>query len=162
MARLLWCLLLLGAGAAPLAAQEPGPPPRGAELRERIEHRFAERIKAELDLTDEQAAKLKEVAKENGGRRRELRYRERALTGALDDQLAEGAAADQDSVARLTRALLDLRVEYARSWRDEMGKLSFLTPVQRARLMIMRDQLLQRVHRMRGERQGFRHPGDDH
>ena len=157
MSRLLCCLLLLGAGAAPLGAQEPGPPHRGAELRGRIEHRFAERIKAELELSDEQAAKLKEVAKENGGRRRELRHRELALTSALDDQLEEGASADQDSVARLTRALLDLRVEYAESWRKEMGKLSFLTPVQRARLMIMRDELHQRVHRMRGHRRGPGH-----
>jgi Spy/CpxP family protein refolding chaperone len=161
MSRLLRCLLLLGAVAAPLAAQEPGPPHRGAQLRERIEHRFAERIKSDLDLTEDQAAKLKAVAKENGGRRRELRRRERALTSALDDQLRAGATADQDSVGRLTRELLDLRVEYAESWREEMGKLTFLTPVQRARLMIMRDHLLQRVHRMREERRGFRHQGGD-
>jgi Spy/CpxP family protein refolding chaperone len=162
MSRLLCCLLLFGAVAAPLVAQEPDASHRGARLRERIEHRFAERIKTELDLTEEQAAKLKDVAKENGGRRRELRRRERALTSALDDQLEAGQAADQDSVARLTRELLDLRVEYARSWREEMGKLTFLTPVQRARLMIMRDHLLQRVHRMREERRGFRHYGGDH
>jgi hypothetical protein len=100
------------------------------------------------------------VARENSGRRRELRLRERRLHDALDEQLHAGAGADQDSVARLTRELLDLRVEYAESWRAEMGKLGFLTPVQRARLMVMRERLLQRVHEMRERRRGFRHRGD--
>jgi hypothetical protein len=43
----------------------------------------------------------------------------------------------------------------------EMGELSsFLTPVQRARLLVMRERLLQRVHEMRNERRGFRGRGD--
>ena len=86
MSRLLFSLLLLTVVAGPLLGQDSGPP-QGAQLRERIEHRFAERIKEELGLSDAQAAKLKEVAKENGSRRRELRVRERALTGALNQQL---------------------------------------------------------------------------
>ena len=63
-------------------------------------------------------------------------------------------------MARLTRDLLDLRVQYAESWRDEMKQLSFLTPVQRARLLLMRERLLQRVHEMRGDHRGYRHRGD--
>jgi LTXXQ motif family protein len=160
MPRLLFSFLLLTSVAGPLLGQDSGPP-QGTQLRERIEHRFAERIKEELGLTDAQAAKLKEVAKENGSRRRELRVRERALTGALDEQLNAGEQADQDSVVRLTRDLLDLRVKYEESYRDEMKKLSFLTPVQRARLMVMRDRLLHRVHEMRGDRRGYRHHGHD-
>jgi Spy/CpxP family protein refolding chaperone len=162
MTRLLFLSLLLAGTAGLLHAQEPGPAPRGVMLRERIERRFAERMKAELDLTDEQAERLKEVAKENGSRRRALRERERALSAALDRQLEAGAEADQDSVARMTRDLLDLRVEYAQSWREEMGKLSFLSPVQRARLMVMRDHLLHRVHDMGGDRRGYRHHRRDH
>jgi Spy/CpxP family protein refolding chaperone len=155
---LLLCVLLLGGVAMPLAAQDSGPPHR-ERMRERVEQRFAERIRAELDLTDEQAARLREVARENGGRRRALRQRERALSAALDAQLRAGERADQDSVARLTRAMLDLRVEYAENWREEMRRLSFLTPVQRARLMVMRDRLLERVHQMRRDRRGYRHGG---
>jgi hypothetical protein len=90
-----------------------------------------------------------------------LRLRERALTGALDGQLSAGATADQDSLVRLTRDLLDLRVKYEESYRDEMKKLSFLTPMQRARLMVMRDRLIHRVHEMRGDRRGFRDHGHD-
>ena len=57
--------------------------------------------------------------------------------------------------------MLDLRVEYAQSIRQEMGKLSFLTPVQRARLMIMRDHLLHRVHEMRDDRRAYRHHANE-
>ncbi|HWB39793.1 MAG TPA: Spy/CpxP family protein refolding chaperone [Gemmatimonadales bacterium] len=155
------CVLLLAAAAGPLAAQgEPDSHPGAPLLRERIERRFAERVKAELNLTDEQAARLKSVAMEYGGRRKELRRRERELRGALDGQTRDGATADPDSVARLTRELLDLRVRYAESWRDEMKQLSFLTPVQRARLLVLRERLLQRVHEMRGDHRGFRHRRD--
>ena len=159
MSRLLLSLLLLTGAAAPLLAQQPDTQPGGPALRERVERRFSERIKEELSLTDEQAVKLKAVAKENGSRRRELRRRERALYAAIDQQLEAAGKADQDSVARMTREMLDLRVEYAQSLRDEMGKLTFLTPVQRAKLMAMRDRLLHRVHEMREDRRGYRHHG---
>ncbi len=183
MRGLVLCFLLLavaGAGAAgPLAAQaDRDTVPRSKELRGRIEQRFAERVKEELGLTDQQADRLKAIATEYGGRRRELRHRERELRAALDGQIRDGqirdgqirdgqirdgTTSDQDSVARLTRELLDLRVEYAESWREEMDKVSpFLTPVQRARLLVMRERLIQRVHEMRGDRRGFRHRGDGH
>ena len=90
-----------------------------------------------------------------------MRRRERALYAALDQQLDAGEKADPDSVEHMTRELLDLRVEYAQSIRQEMGKLSFLTPVQRARLMIMRDHLLHRVHEMRDDRRAYRQHGHE-
>jgi LTXXQ motif family protein len=167
-----WLVLggLLLAAAGPLAAQEDGDShPPATELRGRIERRFAERVKAELGLSDEQSARLKSVAMEHGRRRKELRHRERDLREALESQIGDGATADPDSVSRMTRELLELRVRYAESWRVEMNQLSFLTPVQRARLLVLRERLLQRVHEMRdhhrgehrGEHRGFRRPGDD-
>jgi Spy/CpxP family protein refolding chaperone len=159
MPRFLLSFLLLAGAVSTLFAQEPDSPRGGPALRDRIERRFSEQIKEELDLTEEQAAKLKQVAKENGSRRRELRRRERALYAAIGLQLDAGDQVDQDSVARMTRELLDLRVEYARSLREEMGKLTFLSPAQRARLMVMRDHLLHRVHDMRHEWRGYPHHG---
>ena len=158
------CVLLLAAAAGPLAAQgEHDTLPRSQELRSRIEQRFAERVRQELALSDEQVTRLKAIATVYGGRRRELRHREGDLRAALDAQIRDSVTADQDSVARLTEDLLDLKVEYAESWREEMGKLSpFLTPVQRARLLVMRERLIQRVHEMRGDHRGSRHRGDSH
>jgi Spy/CpxP family protein refolding chaperone len=162
MRRLVLCAVLLAASAGPLLAQADSGPPRGPRIRERIEHRFAERLRHELDLTEEQAARLREVAQENGRRRRELRLRERTLRAALEEQLRKEAKAEQDSILRLTDDLLALRVEYAESWRQEMGDLDFLTPAQRARLMVLRERLLHRVHEMRETNRGFRHRGDAH
>lgn len=156
------CLIL--ALTARTAAGQAGQDshPRSPELREQIERRFAEKVKEELRLTDEQATRLKAVAKEHGGERRKLRERERSLRDALDGQIRDGATADQDSVAKLTRNLLDLRVQYAESWRREMREMGFLTPEQRARLLVMREKLLQRVHEMRKDHRGFRRHGDGH
>jgi Spy/CpxP family protein refolding chaperone len=156
-------LLATGAGTGPLVAQDGRDTlPRSREHRGRIEHRFAERVKEELRLTDDQAARLKAVATEQGDRRRALRHREWELRSALAAQIRDGTTSDPDSVARLTEGLLDLRVEYAESWREEMGRLTFLTPVQRAQLLVLRERLLQRVHEMRSDRRGFRHRGDAH
>jgi hypothetical protein len=167
-----WLVLggLLLAAAGPLAAQEENDShPSAPELRGRIERRFAERVKQELGLSDEQSARLKSVAMEHGRRRKELRHRERDLREALERQTGDGVTANSDSVARMTRELLELRVRYAESWREEMSQLTFLTPVQRARLLVLRERLLQRVHEMRdhhrgehrGEHRGFRRHGDD-
>jgi LTXXQ motif family protein len=154
---------LLVTATGPLAAQAvPDTQAHAPELRERIERRFAERVKRELDLDDGQAAQLKSVAMKHGRHRKALRHRERDLRQALDALIDDGATSNQDSVARLTRELLDLRVEYAESWREEMKLLSFLTPVQRARLLVMRERLIQRAHEMRDDRRGFRHRGDGH
>jgi hypothetical protein len=161
---------LLLAAAPPLAAQgEHDSHPSAPELRGRIERRFAERVKEELGLSEEQSARLKSVAMEHGRRRKELRHRERDLREALERQTGDGVTAHSDSVARMTRELLELRVRYAESWREEMNQLTFLTPVQRARLLVLRERLLQRVHEMRdhhggqhrGEHRGFRRHGDD-
>jgi Spy/CpxP family protein refolding chaperone len=164
MKRMALCLLLLGIAAAPAAAQTEGDTQgRSSHLRERVEKRFAERVKAELELTDDQAARLKAVATEHGARRRELRHRERSLRAAIERQLGDESTARPDSLSRLTRELLSLRVEYAENWRDEMQQLSsFLTPVQAARLLVMRERLLQRVHDMRKEHRGFRGHGEAH
>jgi Spy/CpxP family protein refolding chaperone len=153
-------LVALAAGPA-LAQGQEDTPRRAPVLRERIERRFAEQVKTELGLTDEQAARLKTVATEHGGERRTLRRRERELRAALDVQIGDSARANPDSVERLTRELVDLRVQYAESWRREMAELTFLTPVQRARLMVLRERLLQRIHEMKGKK-GFVHGGHGH
>ena len=137
-------------------------PPQRAQLRERMEHASPSGSSEELGLTDEQAPSSSEVAKENGSRRRELRVRERALTRCPGRTAPRRRAADQDSVARLTRDLLDLRVEVRGELprRDERSSPSS-TPVQRARLLVMRERLIHRVHEMRGDRRGFRQHGHD-
>jgi len=157
MRSLVVVLTFAAAGLGTISAQDPDTTrPRAQELRERIEERFAQRVQEQLGLTDQQTTKLRATSRQYGDRRRGLEARERDLRLALTGQLRPGVAANPDSVARLTKALLDLRVDYAKTWRDEMDDLSYLTPVQRAQLYVMRDRLLQRVQEIRDERGGWR------
>jgi hypothetical protein len=157
MRSLVVVLTFAAAGLGTISAQDPDTTrPRAQELRERIEERFAQRVQEQLGLTDQQTTKLRATSRQYGDRRRGLEARERDLRLALTGQLRPGVAANPDSVARLTKALLDLRVDYAKTWRDEMDDLSYLTPVQRAQLYVMRDRLLQRVQEIRDEHGGWR------
>jgi hypothetical protein len=166
MGRLMRTVVLLSGLLAlsavhPLAAQDTGANrPRADLLRQRIEERFAARVQEELGLSDDQTTKLRSTAREFAGRRRELEAQERDLRSALAAQLRPGVAADQDRVAELTTRLVDLKVAYAQSFRDEMREHSkYLSPVQRAQLYVMRERLIQRVQEVRDQRQeggGFR------
>lgn len=159
-----WMWAMIAAGtlmAAPAMAQEAGPETVGdtALLRQRIEDRFAQRVKEELGLDDAQAAKLRDVARTWAAKRRGLEAEERALKRALADQMRPGIAANTDSVSRLTQRLLDLRVTYAESYRSEYRELGFLTPVQRAQFVALRERVLDSMRRMREERRGAGGPG---
>jgi hypothetical protein len=157
MPRSLWGLALVAAiGASPALAQNPyteDDPARVQELRQRIEDRFAARVKEELGLTNEQLAKLRATSQTYGGRRRELEARERTLRSALAAQMRPGVAANQDSVSKLTDGLVNLRSSYAQTLRDENGEMSkYLTPVQRSQLLAMRERFMRRIQEIRQQR----------
>ena len=152
---IMWMVGLLVAGGAPAAAaQEPGPVrPRAEELRRRIRERFADRIRQDLKLDDEQMQRLRSTVGTYATRRREMERRQVALKSALSGQLQPGVAASPDSVARLTDDLMALRVRYAESFREEQAELSkYLDPVQRARLTLLRERLVNRAKEFRGRR----------
>ena len=147
-------LLMLVGSAAPVLAQDSAQAPRmgSAEMRQRIEERFTERVKTDLGLTDEQTAKLKEVAGSWFDKRRALEAEERDLRQALQGQLRPGIAASSDSVSRIVNQLLDLKVKYAESYREENKQLGFLTPVQRAQYYSLRERLLDALKQARASR----------
>jgi len=127
---------------------------RRDSLRHRIEERFAARAQEELGLTNEQTAKLRATSQQFGARRGELRNRGERLREALAAQLQPGVAANQDSVARLTDAMIELRVAQAQASREEVKAQSkYLNPVQRARLYVMRERFAHRVREVHGHRE---------
>jgi hypothetical protein len=67
-------------------------------------------------------------------------------------------AANQDSVAKLTDAMIELRLAEAQLSRDEIKEQSkYLNSVQRAQLYVMRERFAHRVkevHGRRGEKSG--------
>jgi hypothetical protein len=140
---------------APLHAQDSSVTGQPApELRQRIEARFGARVKEQLGLTDDQMTRLRAAAMKFGDRRRTLEQRQVGLRRALADQLKPGVAASKDSVARLTDDLVGGRVAYAQSFKDELAELrTFLDPVQRARLLGMRERLLRRARELKDRRE---------
>jgi len=128
-------LLALVGSAQPVRAQDsiPAQEMGTAEIRQRIEERFSERVKLELGLDDAQTAKLR-----------------------------PGVAANSDSVSRIVSQLLDLKVKYAESYREENKQLGFLTPVQRAQYYSLRERLLDALKQARQLRRaggGGQRPG---
>lgn len=145
--RCLLTLLLAASAALPTAAQEG---PRAEMLRRQLERRFAEQIRTQLQLSEEETSRVGAIMSGSAERRRELEAAERRFRAALAGQLRPGIAADADSVNRLLDGLAQNRVDYARVMQDEMKELAtVLTPVQRGQLFLMRDRLLQRAQEMR-------------
>ena len=145
--------------APPLSAQnqDPDEPERAEQLRQQVEGRFAERVRERLQLSDDQMTRLRGTARTYGARRRELADRERGIRSALAEQLRPGVAANQDSVSRLTDALVGLRSAHAQTLRDENHEMSaYLTPVQRSQLFVMRERLMRRAREIREERRDER------
>ena len=126
---------------------------RADSLRHRIEERFASRAQEKLSLTDEQTARLRATSRQFGVRRADIRGRGQRLKVALASQLQPGVAANQDSVAKLTDAMIELRLAEVQLSRDEIKEQSkFLNPVQRAQLYVMRERFAHRVKEVHGHR----------
>jgi hypothetical protein len=149
----LWSLMLTLAPFGVAGAQRADTSSmRGDSLRQRIEERFAARAQQELGLTNDQTAKLRATSQQFGARRGELRNRGQLLREALAAQLRPGVAANQDSVAKLTDALIGLRLAEAQASRDEVKEQSkYLNPVQRARLYVMRERFAHRLREVHGD-----------
>jgi len=151
----LWSLLLLTPSGMAGAQQADTSSVRRDSLRHRIEERFAARAQQDLGLTNEQTTKLRATSQQFGTRRADLRTRGRQVREALTAQLQPGVAANQDSVAKLTNAMIELKTAEAQISRDEIKEQAkYLNPVQRARLYVMRERFshrLKEVHGRRGE-----------
>jgi Spy/CpxP family protein refolding chaperone len=133
--------------ALSLSAQQG---PRAAALRRELEVRFAQQLKQQLQLSDEQSVKVRDIMSGYAEQRRVLEQEERNLRQGLNGQLRPGVAANPDSVTKLVDAISAGRVSYARLIQDEMRDLAaVLDPVQRGQLFVMRDRLLLRVQEMR-------------
>jgi len=155
MRRVIGTVVLAAALAARAVAQEPVEPnpQRAEQLRQLIEDRFAARAQEELGLNDEQLQRLRSLSAQSAAQRRGVEQRERQLRLAMALQLRPGVAADQDSVAKLVDALIDVKGAYVQTYRDEMKSLStFLNPVQRAQYFVLRERLLNLAQQVRTQR----------
>lgn len=163
MRRLIFVAVLCTLAAPPLLAQDPPMMmQRRQELQRQVMQRFLQNLSAQAGLTDQQTERLRELTVQFYQRRNELQDRERAMWMALAGQMRPGVAADEDSVVALIDGLVevqDARVQLAREEQAEFAR--FLSPVQRAQLMIAWRRLQMQIEGVRGrmmEQQGPRRP----
>ena len=137
-------------------------PDRAAMIRAQIEERFGQAIRNRLGLNDQQMERLRTVSRTNEDRHRDFNQREADMFRAVMDQMKPGVAANQDSMGRMLDGIAALRVQRAQSDQQELRELGqFLNPLQRAQLLVMRQQMMNRVDAIRrgGAEAGGMGPG---
>ena len=121
-------------------------------LRGQVEQRFGQMVQTELQLNDGQAQQLKTVMQAHRDRRRVLAQSEMTVQRAIRGQMQPGVAANQDSLNRLLDNASRLRLERAQQDQQFERDLTFLTPVQRARFLMMVRNLEDKVQDLRRHR----------
>ena len=149
-------VMLLALVLPALAAQTPADTSGDAEaeqLRQQIRERWNARVRQDLNLSDDQAAKLQGTEQKFTQQRVDLAQRQRAINEGLRGQLRPGVAANSDSVRKLMDARDRNRTALAEVDRNENREVSgYLTPVQQARYQMMREQLRRRIQEIREQR----------
>lgn len=145
------------------AAQDPEA--RREMLMRQIMERFVENVSTGAAMNPEQAQRFRDDARETFQQRRERERRERQLWRALEGQMRPGVAANADSVTRLLDGLMGVRMEAAQQAQAQYEAYgSYLSPVQRAQVMLAWERLQRQVEglirrRMEGPRPGGGPPG---
>ena len=152
----LWIVGLAVTVAPGLWAQQPQAADTGeaGRLRAQIEQRFNDRVLEDLQLSPDQATKLRSTQEKFGAQRRTLMQQQMERRRALNDQMQPGIAANADSVRKLMDGMQTGRAQLLKIDQDENQEMSgYLNPVQRARYQQMRERLMQRVGEMRTQRE---------
>lgn len=149
-------LLVMGPGLLAQAPPDTGDTAEVQQLQQRIRQRWNERVRHDLNLTTEQAAKLQATEGRFLERRRDLAQNQRAVGEALRNQLQPGVAANSDSVRKLMDAREKNRAALAQLDQDEDREIGgYLNPVQHARYQAMREALRRRIQEIRQRRGGM-------
>lgn len=159
-------LLVLGAVAAvPLEAQDRGAraaerSPQRDSLEARVRARMAQVLRTQVGLNDEQIRRLQGVNRQFETQRRSLFEQERRTRIELRAAMEIGDTTQHARIGSLldrTVALQRQRIDLIEAEQKELA--TFLTPLQRARLYGMEEQVRRRTEEMReGRSSGGRRP----
>jgi Spy/CpxP family protein refolding chaperone len=140
-------------------AQGPeGPNPRRQMLEQRLRERTGEVVNRRLGLSDAQMRQLQAANQQFDPRRTQLVTREREVRRSLRSELLLGDKANQNKIGQLLDETLNLerqRLDLIQSEQRELAK--FLTPVQRAKLFGLQNEMRRRTQELRapkGQRKG--------
>lgn len=139
--------------------QGPGGPER-ERLRVQVEERFGQMVRTQLNLNDQQMDRLRTAMRAQQDRRRDLMRRQLDVRRSIGQQMQPGVQANNDSLNRLLDQESRIRIEHAQSDEQFMRDLNFLTPVQRARFVMLQQRLDQRMREVRDRRQDGDGPGE--
>jgi Spy/CpxP family protein refolding chaperone len=127
--------------------------PRRAALENRLQERLLVVVRQRLNLSDEQLARLRDVASKTEDERRALRRDELTARFAMRQELLAGDNANENKVADLLEQLPRLerrRVDLMEREQRELAK--FLSPVQRARYFGLQDELRRGMQELQQQR----------
>ena len=143
--------------AAPALAQRRAPgraqPQQRAKLEQQFRQRGEEIVRRQLNLSDDQMRRLRDVNSRFDGQRRGLVQQERDARVALRNEIARGSSADQGRVSQLMAQVRDLQQQRFSLQQQELQQLSgFLTPVQQAQYEGLVTRLRERARQLRAEK----------
>lgn len=130
-------------------------PQRRAVLEQQFRQRGEEIVRRQLNLSDDQMRRLRDVNSHFDGQRRGLVQQERDARTALRNEIARGSSADQGRVAQLMGQVRDLQQQRFALQQQELQQLSgFLTPVQQAQYEGLVTQMRERARQLRAQQNG--------
>lgn len=133
-------------------AQE-GAAPRRQQMEQRLRTGVARVVKQRLRLTDDQMSKLARANVAFDGRRRDLVREERATRVELRRLVLAGDGADQQRIATALDRLLELQRRRIDLQIEEQRELAtFMSPMQRAKYVALREQIRRRAENIRSGR----------
>ena len=150
-------MALLTGGAEGLVAQRPGNQQPGggrrAEMERRIQARFDNLVREELELDDDQVQQLQEVVERFRQRRVEFSQRERSTRSRVVGLGVGGGRRElsEREASGILQEMLELSGDEATLFREEQEAfLQILSPQQVVRFIVMRQQLGDRIRNLRG------------
>ena len=146
-------LAVLAIAVFPIAGMAQGKAddvnPRRQVLEERLRQRTGEIVQRRLQLSDEQMRRLQTTNRQFEGQRSSLMMKERQVRRELRAQMMLEKA-DQNQVSQLLDQTIQLerqRLDLLQSEQRELAK--FLTPVQRAKLFGLQNEMRRRAQELR-------------
>jgi Spy/CpxP family protein refolding chaperone len=148
-----YMLLSLVVFLAPSLSAQQRDTVEAGRLRAQIESTFTRRVQEDLNLSPDQAAKLRATQERFGAQRRDVMQQQMERRRELQNQMQPGVGADSARVRSLLDGIQTGRAQMLKIEQDQDREMSgYLTPVQRARYQQMRERLMQRVGELRMER----------
>lgn len=144
----------------PAQAGEAGVPrqqPDRAQLEQRLRDRIGGALKKNLNLTDDEFAKLQATNKRFEEKRHLLVEQERDARMAMRDLMISGDTTNQGKISQALDRMLAVQRQRAELMEQEQKELAgYLTPMQRARYLGMQEQMFRRMQQMRAQQMGGR------